>query len=159
MDGLEEVKKDYTKGKSKTTANISGLALKWDDSSVIRQRMREGFNLCIHYDSKVKKETNFEVARNVKNLKANQQVMVPVLHIIRSTGCIINIDRLAMEVTKLYKLNDKTINTKTQYDQAWSIRHLVGVLRRTIRNDKHDKSKKILPKDFGYCENGSMSTV
>ena len=121
--------------------------------------MRNGLNLCIHYDSKIKKETNFEVARNVRNLKANQQVMVPVLHIIRSTGCIINIDRLAIEVKKVYNLNDKAINTKTTSDQAWSIRHLVGVLRRTIRTDKHDKSKKILPKDFGSCENGMMVKV
>ena len=158
-ESLEAAKKDYSKGTSKTIFDISGLALKWDDSSVICQRMRNDFNLCVHYDSKTKKETNFAVARNVKNLKANQAVMVPVLHIIRSSGCIINIDRLAMEVTKVYKLNDKAIITKTAMDQAWSIRHLVGVLRRTIRTDKHDKSKKILPKDFGFKKMVRSSVV
>eukprot|EP00435_Cladocopium_sp_Y103_P062542 s380_g24.t1 len=99
-ESLEEAKKDYGKGTSKTIFDISGLALKWDDSSVVRQRMRNHLNLCIHYDSKTKKETNFEVAKNVKNLKANQAVMDPkLLEMLQDFGVIEKKEGLSQGMT------------------------------------------------------------
>ena len=60
-----------------------------------------------------------------------------------------NIDKLAGEVAKVYVMNNQSITSKLAMSQAWSLRYLIGVIRNSIRTDKKDKTKKILPKDPG----------
>lgn len=149
-EGLVELQKERRgKVSVRTMADLSGLALKWDDCSVIRQRMRKQLNLVIHYDSKLKKETNFEVARSVRNVKANHAALNPLCHLIRSHRMVPNIDSLANEVRKLFDMNNQPIQASLATSQAWNLRHLIAILRGTIRTDKFDKSKKIFPKDSG----------
>ena len=147
MEGLENAKKE---NKGHTISDLSGLALKWDDSSMVRQRLRSGFNLVIHYDSKTKTETNCDVDRNLKNVKANYAPLMFVCQLIGKYRMIPNIDQLAEEVRKVYALNDKPITHPKSMSQAWSLRHLIGVLRGTVRTDKVDKTKKVWPKDRGF---------
>lgn len=149
-EGLVQLEKEK-KGKQsvRTMTDLSGLALKWDDCSVIRQRMRKKLNLVVHYDSKLKKETNFEVARSVKNVKANKAALVPLCQLIRHHQMIPNIDSLGDEVRKLFAMNNEPIHVNLAMTQAWNLRHLIAILRGTVRTDKFDKSKKIFPKDFG----------
>lgn len=151
MEGLQEVEKEK-KGKVKirTLSDLSGLALKWDDASVVRGRMRKGLNLVVHYDSKTKTETNWAVANTLKNVKVNAASLRPVCQLICAHRMIPEKDSLAGEVTRLYAMNSQPINPQIASSQAWSLRYLIGVLRGTMRSDKHGKTKKILPKDIGF---------
>ena len=150
MEGLENPLDGVKKEKGfRTLSDLAGLALKWDDSSVVRQRMRDHLNLVVHYDTKTKKETNFDVERTLRNAKANSAPLTPLCHLIRSTRMVPNIDKLAGEVAKVYVMNNQSITSKLAMSQAWSLRYLIGVIRNSIRTDKKDKTKKILPKDPG----------
>lgn len=115
---------------------LLGLAIKWDDVEAIRQRMRERFNLLIHFDIKLKKKTNFAVQRSLSDVKANVDVLAPVCHLIRQTKKTPEIEPLEKEVQQMFALYNVPVKAATINDQAWAIRHLITVLRSTVRPSK-----------------------
>eukprot|EP00435_Cladocopium_sp_Y103_P044436 s523_g12.t1 len=134
-------------GKVEDKSSGRGLALKWDNIDAIRQRMRDGYNLVIHYDEKLKKNTNQEVEKLTGNVKANYFVLAPVCQMMFANG-LVNIDGLEQEVKQLYSMYNVLANEKTVSKQAWAIRHLISVLKQSIKADTKDRTKpKRCPKD------------
>ena len=126
--------------------DFTGLSLVWDNTPEIRQRLRQGGNLLVHYDNKLKKETNFSVEKNTYNVKANKAVLKPVCHIIQTSGKLPDIEALQHQVEQVFSLHNVSISYKTLRDQAWSIRHLISTLKSSVRPPKPGGKGRI-PKD------------
>ena len=126
--------------------DFKGLALVWDNTPEIRQRLREGGNLMVHYDNKLKKETNFSVEKNTCNVKANKAVLKPVCQMIRRCGKLPDIEVLEHQVDQMFSLHNVSLEYKTLRDQAWSIRHLISTLKSSVRPPKPGGKARI-PKD------------
>lgn len=88
-----------------------GLAIKWDNIAEIRHRMREGYNLLIHYDAKMKRAMNCEVERTMQNVKANLHVLQPVCKIISTDGLPV-IDELEYDVKQMFSSTTSWLRTK-----------------------------------------------
>lgn len=148
--------------------DISKLALMWDNLSLVRQRFRDGHNLVVHYDSKLKQISSKAVEKTTVNAKMNSVVLGPVCDLTRRLGSLPNIDKLAAEVKRVFTLNKAIINDATAYDQGWAIRHLIQVVKgsvkgRHITNENSGERVKVYswPKDtstpnminyrFGCC--------
>lgn len=133
--------------------SCQGLALTWDNMPAIRQRMRAGFNLVIHYDGKLKKATNFEVEKNIMNVKANFHVLHPVCRLFAKG--LVNIDDLESEVKQIYSIYTALISPKSHISkQAWAIRYLIQVLKGTVKCAKNDPTRlKRYPQDSNYTPN------
>ncbi len=138
--------------------NLSGLALGWDNTSSIRQRMREGNNLLQHFDTKLKMFTNNYVERNVKNVRVNAAVLDLVCVMTQKHGLLPNIDKLAEEVKSLYRLNQRPVTISTAYDQGWAIRGLIQVLKGQVKSrrvkQKSGEHEKVFswPKDLNQIK-------
>ena len=130
--------------------SLVGLALKWDNDSEIRQRMRDGFNFLCHFDPKLKKLTNHKPEKNVKDAQANARVLLPVCNLIRTHKLLPEVERLADEVRTIHSIFHMPISTADARKCAWSIRHFISVIKSTIRTDKN--GKKRWPKDC-FCPN------
>ena len=67
MEGLENPLDGVKKEKRvRTISDLSGLALKWDDSSVVRQRMRDHLNLVVHYDTENQERNKFWRGKDIE---------------------------------------------------------------------------------------------
>lgn len=125
----------------------AGLAIKWDNIPEIRHRMREGYNLLVHYDAKMKKCMNCDVERTIQNVKANIHVLGPVCKMISTDGLLI-IEDLEYDVKQMFSLYNVLASEKTISKQAWAIRYLIQVLKHSVKGDKGDPSRvKRCPKD------------
>lgn len=131
----------------------AGLAVKWDNIPEIRHRMREGYNLLVHYDAKLKKATNSDVERNIQNVRANIHVLQPVCRMISTDGLLI-IDDLEYDIKQIFSLYNVLASEKTISKQAWAIRYLIQVLKQQVKGDKDDPSRvKRCPKDRLFWKN------
>ena len=119
-----------------SSGNFVGLSLLWDNTPEIRQRLRDGKNLLVHYDTKLKKETNFAVEKTTPNVKANCAVLRPVCNLINMNGRVPDIEVLEHQVQKVFSLYNLNIDYKTIQDQAWAIRHLISTLKGNVRPPK-----------------------
>lgn len=136
----------------------AGLALKWDNNASVRHRLREGWNLVVHYDTKVKKQTNFKVEHTIANVKANFFVLEEVCHLINHHGRFPDIESLEHEVRQVLSLYNAKVTSSTITSQSWAIRHLLTVLRGTVRPPKQGRPSGYsrCPKDHGLrwkCSN------
>lgn len=139
------------------SGSVSGLALLWDNISSVRQRFRDGHNLVLHYDSKLKKVTSNAVEKSTHNVKINSVVLTPVCNLTRRAGHLPHIDKLVKEVKYVFRLNQVVIDTQTAYSQGWAIRHLLQVLKgsvkaRAVRKSGSAETEKTYtwPKDQSY---------
>lgn len=124
------------------------LCLKWDNDPLVRQRLREGWNLVVNYDTKLKRASNNFVQHTVHNVKYNACVLRPVCQEMSKLR-LVNIENLEDEVRQVHSLYNSLVSDQTMTEQAWAIRHLVSVLKSTIRVDKRDSSRtKRCPKDI-----------
>ena len=148
-DGVPE-DQEWDDNHDKQHVSCQGLALTWDNMPAIRQRMRTGYNLVIHYDAKLKKATNFEVEKNIMNVKANFHVLHPVCRLYANG--LVNIDDLESEVKQIYSIYTALISSKHHISkQAWAIRYLIQVLKGTVKSAKNDPTRlKRYPKDSSY---------
>ena len=132
--------------KSDKSLRSLGLALAWDNDSQIRQRLRDGYNLLVHYDPKLRVQTNNDVQATLPNVKANHKVLAPVCKLFQHHG-LPNIDRLEYDVKKLSTCYPKPMSSELASKQGWAIRQLIACLKGTVRKDKKDGSLKRYPKD------------
>ena len=125
-----------------------GLALSWDNRAVVRQRMRDGWNLLIHYDPKLKVYANCKLERSVCNVKHNFSVLRPVCQLACVREGLPPVEQLEREVKQLFSFYSVPATRETIHEQGWAIRHMLAVLKGTMRTDKaNGKSLKRLPKD------------
>ena len=124
-----------------------GLALKWDNNPEIRQRLRSGKNLLVHFDAKMNIITNTTVEKTMANVKVNSMVLEPVCRMIRENGLTV-IDDLEHEVKQIFSMYNMLVAPKTVISQAWSVRYLIQVLKGSVKSEKGNKEKiKRCPKD------------
>lgn len=124
-----------------------GLSLKWDNIPTIRQRMRSGFNLLVHFDAKLKKTTNEDVEKSSHDLRANTSVLEPVCKLISTLG-LPGIEDLEYEVKQLFSMYSVLASEKTISKQAWAIRGLIQVLKGSVRAHADEPTRiKRCPKD------------
>lgn len=97
---------------------FQGLALMWDNMPSIRHRLREGQNLLVHYDHKLKRETNHSVERSTFNVKANKDVLRPVCKLMSQHRKVPEIDVLEKQVQQMFSLYNASVAFKTIQDQA-----------------------------------------
>ena len=135
---VAEIEQDTEKSKMLVgTYDLTGLSLTWDDISILRARMRQSISLVAHYDPKFKKLSNHEPERSVANVKANACVLSPLCRVIRShDGQLPHIDKLAEEIRRFYAISDQSVGLDRAGKEAWSIRHLLGVLKHTTRFER-----------------------
>lgn len=159
-DALVSAREDSDVGKSesktkgnKVACNISGLALIWDNTSCIRQKLRDGNNLLQNYDPKLKMCTNHEVEKTIKNVRVNMSVLKPVCSLTRTHGLLPCIDTLVEEVKTAFRLNKAIVGISTAQKQGWAIRNLIAVLKGSVKarrvTDKSGLKQKVWtwPKD------------
>ena len=128
-----------------------GLAVKWDNLADIRQRMRAGMNLLVQYDRKLKRNVDSpgSIEKTVANAKVNHSVLRPVARLMASQR-VLHIELLEAEVGQIFSIYNKMVSPKTLSDQAWGIRHLIQVVKGTVKIDKEDPTRlKRCPKDPG----------
>lgn len=134
-----------------------GLALKWDNIPTIRQRMRSGFNLLVHFDAKLKKTTNEDVEKGMHDVRANTCVLEPVCKLISTSG-LPGIEDLEYEVKQIFSMYSVLASEKTISKQAWAIRGLIQVLKGSVRAHADEPTRiKRCPKDclMFYASPGS----
>ena len=111
--------------------SLRGLALAWDNRSAIRDRLREQKRLLLQYDTKLKQTMVAKsVDKSVYNIRINQAVLSPVLHLVRANRQLQpGLDRLIEEIKILYAKYKIDILGDIVYHEAWSIRHLLSLLK------------------------------
>ena len=142
---MDEITKDK-KGVSLVGGSIDGLSLTWDNIAVVRQRMRDGYNLLIHFDPRLKQVSNHAVERSIRDVKVNSETLKPVCALVRIHHRLPGVDQLQYQVKLLYSMNNRPISLDLAHSQAWAIRHLLGVLKSAVRHNKKTGEKKF-PKD------------
>ena len=145
---MAEIEKDTDRNKMLVGSyDLTGLSLTWDDNSTLRARMRQSINLVAHFDPKFKKLSNHEPDRSVANVKANACVLLPLCRLIRShDGQLPHIEKLAEQIRLFYAISEQKVGLDKARKEAWSIRHLLGILKHTPRMDRKRGEKK-MPKD------------
>ena len=127
-----------------------GLALTWDNNEAIRQRMRGGYNLVIHYDAKFKRCTNSHVEKIMANVHHNTVVLEPVCRL--SGNGVVPKDELLHEVKQIFSMYNVLASDDTLRKQAWAIRHLIHVLKQSVKGVKGEPTRiKRCPKDSTTC--------
>ena len=153
MEAIEKDNKGQPKQPKVGNYDLAGLSMKWDNIPHVRQRLRNKFNLLTNFDRKMKKESNHAVERTIPNVKANSHVLAPVCAMIaKNAGLLPHVDRLAYEVKLTYQCYTIPSQSDHCQNQAWAIRHLISVLKSTIKVDKKTGVKKF-PKDYKSCQN------
>ena len=110
---------------------LEGLSKMWDAMDSIRDRLREGYPLLLHYDPKDKKLVVQVVQKTRHNCKANADVISPVLGFVkRHGGAVPCIDNLMYEVDLFYKKSKSSLGSAERlYQDGWAIRRLVAVVK------------------------------
>ena len=82
---------------------LDGLAIQWDNTPEVRDRLRGGDNLMKHWDSVQKAIVNSHVGKVVENLRVNAFVLRPLFEMMRKneqkSPCI---EKLMDEVALLF---------------------------------------------------------
>ena len=123
----------------KRSGTVLGLALTWDNSEAIRERMRAGWNLLVHYDPKLKRCMNGPVEKTMYNVKQNLIVLEPVCRL--ASKRVIPKEELEHEVKQMFGLWNVLANATTISKQAWAIRHLIHVLKQSVKGHKEDPTR------------------
>ena len=116
--------------------SVSGLALTWDNCPEVRQRLRLKYSLLIHHCTKLGRDSNCKVEKNVMNVRKNSFVLKPVLELIRTHGALPAIDALDEQVELLFGLHSTKLGPGIAREQAWAIRHLMSALKKNKENKK-----------------------
>lgn len=128
---------------------LDGLAIQWDNTPEVRDRLRGGDHLMKHWDSVQKAIVNSHVGKVVENLRVNAFVLRPLFEMMskneQKPPCI---EKLMDEVTTLFTRMRITF-TKHQdriYQDSWAIRHMCTLAKAQIFRDAPPKelSKKML---------------
>ena len=106
--------------------DLENLSKKWDDDSVIRERIRNGFHLCRHWDHETKQETDTYVECCVDDARVNKLVVAPLLRLMKDNDLLLpSIDRLIQAICLFYEVGKKPRSLEHCYQQAWSLRRII----------------------------------
>lgn len=114
----------------------------WDNNPIIRDRLRHqesgsktGLPLVVGLDA-AGAEAEVYVEATLDVLKANEYVMMPVLHLMSKNMLMLpHIDRVIEAVDSFYKICKKPRGGDHCYQQAWAIRRLIGYTKHQCYRD------------------------
>ena len=121
--------------------SLEGLATKWDNTELVRTRLREHQQLCRHWDPKTGDLVDQHVDKNTLNVKANQEVLSPVLKLMAQNKLAVpSIDNIIQQVDILYKKAKHPMgNGDRLYQEGWAIRRLASYLKSLTYKDHPPK--------------------
>lgn len=136
--GLSRSHSTDSSSPTSTVGNYDILVLshKWDDDSTIRARIRDEHYLCRHFDHFSKAEVDASAECTVEDTKVNKLVIAPILCLMSENQCQLpSIDRLIEVIDRFYKICKKPKSLEHSYNQAWSIRRLLGQVKQLAYKD------------------------
>ena len=138
---------------------LTDIPISWDNDPAIRERIRNGLNLCAAYDPKTGNLESKYVDATPENLRVNAPVLKPVVTRMRDHDLQLPaIDKLkTSSVDQFFQLAKLTRSMDDCYQEAWAIRRLIGKLKRyTYRNVPPQDCfgllpQKIPPSSLHFC--------
>ena len=125
---------------------MDDLALRWDNTPEIRERLRDGHHLMMAYSPEVGQLVDVLVDKTVDNIKANRAVLSPVFQMMsehdKQSPCI---DRVMEQVSALFT-RCKTTYSKHKdrvYQDSWAIKRLCTYAKSQRFRDGPPKETKI----------------
>ena len=115
---------------------LTDIPISWDNDPAIRDRIRNGLNLCAAYDPNTGELVTKYVDATPENLRVNAPVLKPIVTLMRQNDLQLPaIDKLISSVDDFFQLAKLTRSMDDCYQEAWAIRRLIGKLKRyTYRN-------------------------
>ena len=111
---------------------LDSLPSEWDQSQEIRERMRNDMNLTIAFDAQGK-ESNEYVTATKEHVKLNACVLRPLAVLMAANDLLLpSIDKLIFAIEEYYVMAKRSILHEKAYHEAWSIRRLIGKLKRSV---------------------------
>ena len=121
-------------GKEQKSFEANGLALNWESSDQLRNRLREHGKLMMHPKSQ-------KVAANtIKNAILNVEVLKPaVVRLRASGGKMPAIDDLIAECVAFYQKTGKDVDNDVACKDAWTLRRMLSWLKRKANREEVGK--------------------
>ena len=115
--------------------HLDAVPSQWDNDQALRSRMRAELNLVIALDEKGE-ECNSFVDATTANVAANSAVLLPIAKLMCQNNMTLpSIGRLIESIDKFFQVAKRSVPLEKCYHEAWSIRRLIGKLKRFLYRD------------------------
>ena len=124
---------------------LDPLYLDWDNDKDVRDRLRAGGHLLVHWDPASKKTQNCFVEKTVENLRVNACVLRPLFkYMAQYDRALPILDTLMEQITKLFERSKIrfTLHSERVYQEAWACRRLASLAKAQVY-------RHAAPKDLG----------
>ena len=114
--------------------SLDSMAVSWDDSPTIRDRIRENHNLMMRYDDTLRKPVaDGYIDATIDNIKLNAMVLTPLLVVMKDNNHQLpSIEALNKAIDAFYQLSKVARSTDLVYQESWALRRLIGRLKKFI---------------------------
>ncbi|CAJ1372108.1 unnamed protein product [Effrenium voratum] len=124
--------------------DLSGVSESWDDTALVRQRLREGNRVLMHWDGLLHKEVNEYVERTNSNVKLNREILTPLLKLMSQNDQLLpQIDRVMEQMGLLYQKAKVSVSQETIYQESWAIRRLLTTAKSWQYKDHPPKDSEL----------------
>ena len=105
--------------------------MEWDNKPAIRERIRENQSLVLAMNHESGKGESIYVNATLENLRLNSVVLEPLAVRMKETNLQLpSIDNLIQSVDEFFQLAKLPRGGDHCYQEAWSLRRLIGKLKR-----------------------------
>lgn len=135
---------------------LNEVPIAWDNHPTIRERIRNGDNLCLSFKVKEGKGTSEFVAATNENVKLNAAVLRPLCCIMKDHELQLpGIQKLIGAVEEFFVLAKLSRGSDHCYQEGWSIRRLIGKLKRfTYRSTPPQDPYSVEMRSMGDFDSG-----
>lgn len=117
---------------------LENLHLEWDNIPEVRNRLRNGQHLFLHFDEKTGALTNHPVEKTLQNVRQNRKQLAPVNRRVRDQSLQLpNIDNIIEEMRLLYRASKVDCTHDTLYHESWACRRLLSLGKNTLLHRKY----------------------
>lgn len=118
--------------------SLEGLAREWDNLDQVRDRLRDGHHLIMHYDPGTGLLTDQPVEKTLQNIRMNRIPLRPLhLRMKAQELQIPTIDVLIEEVRKLYKYSKVNVSHDVLYHETWACRRLASLAKNALQHRRY----------------------
>ena len=111
--------------------DLKDIPVEWDNQPAIRERMRNGDNLCVAFDPSSGKYLSIYVDATIENLKANSPVLKPLLQrMAKNELRLPSITNLIEAVSELFTIAKLNRSSEHHYQESWAIRRMIVKLKK-----------------------------
>ena len=131
----KEIPSPSSQGSPKTVVGNYGLdtvPVQWDDSPVIRDRIRDNHNLLLRFNHATgQHESGCFIEANNENVKLNASVLKPVLGVMGENDLQLpSIESLNVAIEAFYQLSKVSRCSDLIYQESWAIRRMIGRMKK-----------------------------